>query len=198
LGVAVYKTLGIGLGFTFDHTSKLKQGEVPSVRRLQARAAKSAVKRAQQLHNASDVKAELDSISDPEERDRRAKELRQKADEEIKHLAQRLSDLVPTDLSLDDRRRTKIEQFTYEPKDFTKTSANHEFILQKSPDVIRNSAVHKLVEYYDSIDEDTGDDSNSTAADDEYIKEWERAQYSRGSNRTQGDDSDGLIGVELA
>jgi hypothetical protein len=56
LGVALQQTLNVGLGFNFDYQTPLKSDEKPSLRRLQARAAQSAVQRIQQLRrfNASE------------------------------------------------------------------------------------------------------------------------------------------------
>jgi hypothetical protein len=127
LGVAVYRTFGIGLGFNFDHTSKLGKGEAPSTRRLQARAAKSAVRRAREIFDAAAARDEVDRINDPAERERRASQLRMEANEEINTLKRRLTDYIPTDLSLDDQTNTRIQQ--YAPKDFVRTSSN-EYVVQ--------------------------------------------------------------------
>lgn len=95
LGIALQQTLGIGLGFQFDHDKPLKQGEKPSLLRLQARAAKSAIRRVQQLYDADLAREELNAISDANKRSKRASEMRKETEEEIEHLAQRMLDLVP-------------------------------------------------------------------------------------------------------
>ena len=97
LGVAVQQTLGSGLGFNFDHDTPLKKGQTPSLRRLQARAAKSAIRRVQELYDADAAAKELAAIADPKERQARALKLRQETQQEIETLAQRLTDLVPSD-----------------------------------------------------------------------------------------------------
>lgn len=95
LGVAVQQTFGIGLGYQFDHTSDLKDGERPSARRLQARAAKSAIKRAQEIFDAQAVEEELDSLSNTEERDLK-KESRRATEAELSYIASALADLIST------------------------------------------------------------------------------------------------------
>lgn len=60
LGIAFHRTFGIGLSFDFDHDTKLEDGEMPSVHRLRARAAKSAIKRYHQLPDI--VKIELKGL----------------------------------------------------------------------------------------------------------------------------------------
>jgi len=60
LGIALHQTFGIGLSLDFDHGTKLVDGEMPSVHRLRARAAKSAIKRYHQLPDI--VKSELNGM----------------------------------------------------------------------------------------------------------------------------------------
>lgn len=95
LGVAIYRAFNIGLGFQFDYDRPLEPGERPSLRRLQARAAKSAMKRARDLYDAEQAASELDKTSTPDERRARARELRKQTEDEIKFLAKRLTELVP-------------------------------------------------------------------------------------------------------
>jgi hypothetical protein len=99
LGVAVYRTLGIGLGFDFDHMNTLNETEVPSIRRLQSRAAKSAIKRVNELYRNATVTSALDQIADPVQRQKQASINQQDIDAEIQSLADRLTRLVPNDLS---------------------------------------------------------------------------------------------------
>ena len=100
LGVAIYKAFGIGLGYNFDHVSDLEEGEEPSPRRLQARAAKSALRRYNELNDAEQALiAKIDKLEDPEEKERQQKLLKKSKDafdEEIKHLAGKLTELIPT------------------------------------------------------------------------------------------------------
>ena len=60
LGIALQQTFGIGLSLDFDHSSKLNEGEAPSVHRLRARAVKSAIKRYNEIPDI--VRAEFDQI----------------------------------------------------------------------------------------------------------------------------------------
>jgi hypothetical protein len=144
LGIAIHRAFDIGLGFNFDHYSNVEDdvmttsaGESsslsPSSRRLQARAAKSALKRAQEIYSASDAQIELDQIQDPVERNAKARELRQQADNEIKFIARRLTELIPTDLALAKERNENDDQLRpFELRDiYERTSAN-EYTVHRS------------------------------------------------------------------
>ena len=101
VGLALYLQYEIGLGFSFDQCGDFYEGDKLNNRRLQARAAKSALKRARELYSPETAKQILDSIVDPLERERKKKELRENAEKEISRIAQRLSDLVPTGIHID-------------------------------------------------------------------------------------------------
>lgn len=107
LGVAIYKAFGIGIGYNFDHMSELQEGEEPSARRLQARAAKSALRRYNELNDAEQALiAKIDKLEDREEKDRHQKLLdksKKAFDEEIEYLAGKLKELIPT--------TSKVEEF---------------------------------------------------------------------------------------
>ena len=111
--MAVYRTFGIGLGFRFDHMKPLREGQSPSMRRLHSRAAKSAIRRANELKT-------LDVAGQP----------CSESAAEIQKLAHRLTELVPPvfDFEDDDDLPPKIDQLLRE--DFVKTSSN-EFTLQR-------------------------------------------------------------------
>lgn len=120
LGVAVERTLGIGLGFNFKHMKPLTCQDTPSVRRLQARTAKSAVHHVQHLYNAS--ASELDGIGNYKKRGRRQKELKVEIDKEVQYLAQKLTELVPT---TDSEEFEADEGFQiYLLRDYVKTGDN--------------------------------------------------------------------------
>lgn len=124
LGVAVHQRLGIGLGFNFDHMRNLEKDEKPSIRRLQARAAKSAVQRVNELYDPKRAKEALKDISEPSERKKKAAEIRKQTDDEIKYLAKRLTELVPAGASEEFERKSYIQQFRQ--TNFKRTSP-HEY-----------------------------------------------------------------------
>ena len=132
MGVAVQQALGIGLGFNFDHSRPLEPDEKPSIRRLQARAAKSAIRRVQELYDAESASEILDQIEDPDERDRMAKALREKNEIDIKYLANRLTELVPTSYSGEFDDFGKIEQFR-DTRRYKRTSS-HEYTVENLVD----------------------------------------------------------------
>ena len=90
------QTLGIGLGFDYDHNTRLKRGETPTIHRLRSRAAKSAVKHVQQLYDPNTAKKQLEAVNDPKERARVAAEMRRNVQKEIDYLAESLLELTPT------------------------------------------------------------------------------------------------------
>ena len=122
LGVAVYRRLGVGLGFNFDHMRNLEKDEKPSIRRLQARAAKSAVQRVNELYDPKKIKEAVKDISEPAERKKKAAEIRKQDEDEIKYLAKRLTELVPTGASEEFERKSYIQQFRQTK--FRRTSPN--------------------------------------------------------------------------
>jgi hypothetical protein len=159
LGVAIQQSFGIGLGYKFDHMSKLKDGERPSARRIQARAAKSAIRRAQKIYDAQAARDALESIDNVEERELKKAELRRAVEAEIAYLASQLSELIPTDLVLENReRQTKIQQF----KRYKKMSS-HEMIVEGDTSSSLESLFGK-----------TNDDEDET--DEEFVEAWMKRQ----------------------
>jgi hypothetical protein len=187
LGVAIHQTFGIGLGFNFDHMSTPEENELPTTRRLQARAAKSAIRRAQEIYDAASARGALDAIEDPKERKRLAAKMRQEADNEIKYLATKLSELIPTDLSLDDGRHTRIQQ--YAPTDFTRTSSK-EYNIRSNRD--QSDAIKSLT---DAVKEESPGDEidylnpSGKPQDDGFVEEWIK-RSEEGSSGDDNDDSD--------
>jgi hypothetical protein len=202
LGVAVYKSLGIGLGFNFDHMNKLPENEVPTSRRLQARAAKSAVRRVQAIYDAPAAQEILDGIDDPIERDQKAAELRREADQEIQYLAKRLSELIPTDLALDNKRDTRIQQ--YDSSSYERTASNEYSQRHTSrtvQDLIKDSqeGAEDEVDYLnpsgkqaDDNDHHNDDDDGSNR-DEEFLDAWLKQ-----SQKGNDDESDDNISTVLA
>jgi hypothetical protein len=148
LGIAIQQTLGIGLGYNFDHMSQLKKGEVPSPRRLQARAAKSALRRAQVLLDIEQTKDILDNCSIVQDQDVKSTKLRDGAKHELKYLADRLTELVPNDRSLSspyndennpNRYDTKIEQ--YNSYGNYERTADNEYTVKSSTDLLSDGSL---------------------------------------------------------
>jgi hypothetical protein len=197
LGIAVHQTFGIGLGFKFDHMSKIKESELPSTRRLQARAAKSAIKRALELYDAQNATAELDKIADPIERSKKAAELRQAVDEEIKLLGQRLTELIPNDLSLDRVGDAKVQQ--YDSNSFIHASAN-EYVMpfrgdkSQSLESLFKSQKGNLTSAADEIDYLNPMGDSNDGVDDEFINEWMKRYLDRGnSTNEENDDQENAV-----
>jgi hypothetical protein len=94
LGVAVQQTFGIGLGYADGHMDPLSPKEQPSSRRLQARAAKSAIRRVQEIYDAA-LEEDFDSISDVTGHEARKAEIREREHAEIEFLTEQLVELVP-------------------------------------------------------------------------------------------------------
>jgi len=104
LGVAIYKAFGIGLGYNFDHMSEPKEGQEPSPRRLQARAAKSALRRYNELNDAEQALIQTTNELDPKDRDDQTlTDTKQEFDDELEYLAGRLQELIPS--------RSTVEEF---------------------------------------------------------------------------------------
>lgn len=111
LGSAIYLSFGIGLDFRFDHKKRPPKGTEPSTRLLQARAAKSAHKRAVELYDAEGINRKLAQVTDPEERKRIKKEMSQETQDEVEYMARRLTELIPrtsSEISADDLQSNTI------------------------------------------------------------------------------------------
>jgi hypothetical protein len=194
LGVAVERTLGIGLGFNFKHMKPLADQDTPSARRLQTRTAKSAIHRVQNLYTAS--ASELDGISNDKKRDRRQKELKAEIDKEVQYLARKLSELVPT---------TDSEIFgsdegsqIYLLRDYVKTG-DHEYKL-KQPLPQNGSLVltklfkdnqipnpTKVIDLGIKLgDSDEQEENISNQWDDEFIQAYLEQKKNVGSDNDEG------------
>jgi hypothetical protein len=201
LGVAVQQTFGIGLGYNFDHMRKLKDGEEPSLRKLQARAAKSAIQRVQQLYDAETAMKELEGISDPKEREKKALELRKRTDDEIQCLTKKLTELVPTGLSEEFESKTRMQQ--YRQRNFKKTSSN-EYVLVDPLDPLESQ--HATESHFEDYIASTREFQEATAQEaqdnapneeeDEFIKAYTRQKGRIGDDGSEEDGDDG--GIVLA
>lgn len=94
LGVAIQQTFGIGLGYAGNHMDPLPEGAEPSARRLQTRAAKSAIMRVQAIYDST-LEVDLDVINDFNERETIKAELRQREQAEKEYLARQMTELIP-------------------------------------------------------------------------------------------------------
>lgn len=181
------------------------ESEIPVTRRLQARAAKSAIKRVRDLYNAEAAREEVDSIRDPEECDKRKVEQRRKADEEIQQMARRLTELIPTDLSLSNQENGRVEQF-YHVQDFKRVSRN-ELVLpfslgdMKSPasqsyfSAISNDKSEDALSYEIEYLNPMGNTTSSEAGVDEFIEAWKRQMA--GSNTSSNENDEDAIDTVL-
>lgn len=154
--------------------SSSKEGLAPSTRRLQARAAKSAIRRVQEIYDPSAARNELEKIANDdtlseEELRRRAAAMRQQAEEEVQFLADELTELIPTDRSLDSLGTTRMQQYHVAPSDFTRKS-NHEYVMTKK---------------------NVGGDDMNASDDSDFVNAWWNQRSSQlGSTTDESTDSD--------
>ena len=177
LGVAIQQTLGIGLAYSADHMTPLQEGEEPTSRRLQARTAKSAIRRVQAIYSGDTVKQELSSITDPDEREQKKKLMRQRSEVEIQYLRDALTNLVPIDDS--DPIPVKI----FREKSFKKISPNEFLVIEEdSHDVIPIDDVSRKVmlnannESSESVPPSQDCKESVTGTDDDFIEAWQKQQ----------------------
>jgi len=109
LGIAVQQTLGIGLSFDFDHDTVLEKGKVPSIHRLRSRAAKSAVKRINQIIKENN--ARLDKIQNIKDKEKEELRLCKKLHREKKKLSKALLDLIPYDAPPPEGENREVETY---------------------------------------------------------------------------------------
>jgi len=175
LGVAVQQTFGIGLAYGFDHMTPLREGEEPTSRRLQARTAKSAIRRVQMIYDAEAAKQELRQIADPSEQDKKKQEMRQRSEAEIHYLRDTLAKLVPIDKS--DPIPVKI----FREKPFKKISPKEFLLIEEDiddTDTVDN-LTQKLTRNLDDNDSSEATLEAPTMPDipengDEFITAWQK------------------------
>jgi hypothetical protein len=171
LGVAVYKTLGIGLGFNFDHMNE--SSEIPETRRLQARAAKSAVRHVQDLYGMS---AEvLSQMPDGEEKTQKTLELKHRIEQETESLAKRLSELIPTDRALR-LNNVKLEMYS---REYRKVSPTEMVLVEQGPSPSTSPVSQRLLESMAA---------SNHQGDYDDMEEWER-QMTTLFDDVDGDDT---------
>ena len=158
--------------------------EKPSIRRLQARAAKSAIRRVQQLHDADAARKELDRIKDPVERDRRAKAHREQNAMEIKYLAKRLTDLVPTSHSAEFDDFGRIDQLR--DRRYKRTSS-HEYTIERLVDDASLLGVKRNRDDWEDGDSQKGDPVQ------EFDKNFTEAYLEHLENRYPDDDDESIV-----
>ena len=172
----------------FDHMSN--STELPTLRRLQARAAKSAIKRVQELYDVETARKDLESISDPVERNKRKALLRQQVDDKIQHMASRLTELIPNDRALGNQQKAHVELL----RNFRKTS-NSELMFTAPVD--ENSLQSPILQNYTRNTPPFDIDylnpmGNTTTAEDlaseeEFLEAWKRQQAGRNRNSNEND-----------
>lgn len=165
LGVAVYRTFDIGLGFRFDHMKPLREGQSPSIRRLQSRAAKSAIRRANELR-------ELDH----------SVHLTNEAATELENLARRLTELVPPGYDdFEDDDEPKIEQLLRD--EFTKISPNEYSVRREKVDIFQD-----LLRLNDAPDQ-SDPTKNPSGVLDEELDALNRQYGNGGARASDGSDT---------
>ena len=174
----MYRALGIGLGFQFDHMSKPSERKVSKTQRLQARAAKSAIRRVQEIYDPEAAKQELDRIQDPVKREQRAKELRAQSEIEVKNLATRLSELIPTDSS----EVTPAMDF----QKFEKISDN-EFVVRNNA-ASPSDTVRRLMESLEVDENQNMENDEHVETKEDFLASWEKQRL--GSVNTTDPDDD--------
>ena len=173
------------------------QSDIPYLRRLQARAAKSAIKRARELYDAQAARKDLESISDPIEQNKRKMELRQQVNNEVQRMARRLTELVPNDGSLGNLKNARVEAL----RTYQQMSHNELVVAPALAESNLRSPI--LRDYYSSLEDATLSapsfdidylnpmSNNTTTAensvgDEEFLDSWIRQQMgrNRASNET--------------
>lgn len=165
----------------------LEPDEKPSVRRLQARAAKSAIRRVQEIYDAQSAREKLDRIEDPDERNRMARALREETEIEIKYLANRLTELVPNSYSSEfDDGLLEVQQLR-DTRRYKRTSS-HEFTIDSLEDTATALKGVKIPNFDSRVDELDKSSSNSDLIkefDDDFLE-----SYLEHLENKDSDDSD--------
>ena len=147
----------------------------------------------------SQALSQLTQIADILERQKRASDLQQEAEMEVKKLADRLIDLVPTDLSWDEPGSDlTIQQF--------QGASNLGSLARKFriPSIeVESSALRKLFDEYISPPKTDGKSyeidylnpmgADDLSSDDEFLIEWlKQNEGTKAGNETYSDDGENL------
>eukprot|EP00536_Pseudo-nitzschia_multiseries_P014635 jgi/Psemu1/215397/e_gw1.743.24.1 len=211
LGVAVWRAFGIGLGFNFEHMRELKDGEDPSPRRLQARAAKSALRRYNELYKEEQASIKHNESLGPEERDdAQVETMKQRFDEEIRYLAGRLTELIPTSSKMEEFGFLDVAKFKMKKEpSFRKLSTNEIQMLEEDPlgyNANPSSESGMLLNNIQNRRHDTSRSYRTLLEDDDEAKRSDKKSSVDGSSiegdggnqndNIDDDSTDGLIDVE--
>lgn len=165
----------------------LEPDEKPSVRRLQARAAKSAIRRVQEIYDVQSAREKLDRIEDPDERNRMARAVREETEIEVKYLANRLTKLVPNTYSSEfDDGLLEVQQLR-DTRSYKRTSS-HEFTIDSLEDTAAASKGVKIPSFDSRVDELDKSSSNRDLIkefDDDFLE-----SYLEHLQNKDSDDSD--------
>lgn len=156
--------------YDFDHDSALGENETPTTWRLQARAAKSAIRHAHRLYNTNEASSTTKEIKDPED-------IPPEIKREVESIAKRLSDLIPTDFETLEftHEREQLQDFS---QLLNQRSPVVDFLLQNHLRKTQNTTtVDDEIEYLDPM----------ANADDDYLAAWQ-ARYQNGKNSTFTDE----------
>ena len=201
LGVVVYKAFGVGIGYNFDHGSELEEGQEPSTRRLQARAAKSAVRRYNELvekeQQIQQLNETLMSTNNKEDHDRRIRQMKKKVDQELHYIGNRLYELIPQGPgNSSEFGHVNTALFKQKPKAAYRKVSSHEYqkIVEENPfdyeyddTSVEGRLLNSIKSYNVTINSSSssseiqnGDDDNNTSLTE---------------NDDTDDDNDGLLDI---
>jgi hypothetical protein len=160
----------------------LAPGEHVSMRRLHARAAKSAIRRATQIFDSDRINEALVGIEDTAERQKITEQLKRDAKAEITLLGQRLIELLPPFEPGEVSRRKAQMKDSYR---YVKVS-DHEMLIIENDNV--------LEALIDDIAPSTNATETSSYFDDEYIEAWKRFNAINEPKKTIDDEPQTYLG----
>ena len=174
--------MGIGLSFDFDHTTPLMKGEEPCVHRLRARAAKSAIKRINEIPN--EIEKKVQNIDSLEEQVKEGIRLAEESNEfELRYLANELITSIPVDAPSPKGKDFDIETLARSDADNIFPEKEEEMIFSQE----------KRDPWKEAIRRDFGDeyiDDPYLNAEDVFVHEFMKKFRNVESNlNKEGDDS---------
>jgi hypothetical protein len=165
--------LGVGLSFNYDHMKPLQVGQPLSMRRMHSRAAKSAIRRANELTNPESLRKSLANINHQDKQTILSEELKREAEFEVQYLANRLADLLPpvSDFKEDEEHLLQVGQL----QDVYVKRSTNEYVLQRKPTTLIEDLL--TLSSYDLGGNPTG--VLADEGDDEFLEAWKQ-QYAGG------------------
>jgi len=136
------------------------EGQIPSIHRLRARVAKSAIKRFQQI--PQELKEKVEGIRDPDEKIQIGSKLIESARLEVREMVHSLAHLIPTNAEAPDDKPVDIETLKKTDAMLLPTSLLTYETDKEDDDSWEDAILSQYTLEYESIDDREGNEKSTS------------------------------------